>query len=154
MLPHRQRRFARLLQLALLARPSRRALLAAAALSLAAEPARAALPAEPSEAAEKKAPADASPNAADEAAREFVSGLIAGAAQKTVKELALHPFDTAKVRLQLDPANASLRDPALYADLYSGIGPAVRPTSATHRKRARLEAGENVSKRPVRSKRA
>ena len=36
------------------------------------------------------------------AAAEFWSGLLAGAVQKTVKELALHPLDTAKARQDWD----------------------------------------------------
>jgi len=56
---------------------------------------------------------------------EFVSGLIAGAAQKTVKELALHPFDTVKTRLQVAGGSRSLFEAGLYDNVYSGIGPAV-----------------------------
>ena len=41
---------------------------------------------------------------APSAAAEFYSGLLAGAVQKTVKELALHPLDTAKARLQVEPS--------------------------------------------------
>ena len=51
--------------------------------------------------------------------------LVAGAAQSTVKQLVLFPFDTLKCRLQLAGTRRSLFDGALYADLYSGIAPAV-----------------------------
>lgn len=59
------------------------------------------------------------------ASSEFLSGLVAGAAQKTVKELALHPFDTVKTRLQLTSTRRGLLDPLLYTDAYSGIVPAL-----------------------------
>ncbi|KAL3898639.1 MAG: hypothetical protein SGPRY_012800 [Prymnesium sp.] len=55
---------------------------------------------------------------------EFWSGLLAGAVQKTVKELALHPLDTAKARLQY----ASGRRTALaelFAQPYDGLLPAL-----------------------------
>ena len=49
--------------------------------------------------------------AAPSAGSEFYSGLLAGAVQKTVKELALHPLDTVKARLQTRvKAEARLRD--------------------------------------------
>ena len=55
---------------------------------------------------------------------QFASGLLAGAAQKTVKELALHPFDTVKTRLQTDQ---SRRDAlaALFDQPYAGLAPAL-----------------------------
>jgi len=58
------------------------------------------------------------------AAVEFWSGLLAGAVQKTVKEVLLHPLDTAKARMQLPGQRRSL-----FAELvrtpYAGIGPAL-----------------------------
>jgi len=59
------------------------------------------------------------------ATTEFVSGLIAGAIQKTVKELVLHPFDTVKSRIQVSGGRRSVFDATIYDDVYSGIGPAV-----------------------------
>ena len=56
---------------------------------------------------------------------EFLSGLIAGFAQKTIKEVTLHPLDTVKTRLQLTSTRRGLLDPALYKDVYSGLAPAV-----------------------------
>ena len=57
---------------------------------------------------------------------EFISGLIAGAAQKTIKEIVLHPLDTVKCRLQVaSPSRRSLFEAALYEDAYSGIAPAL-----------------------------
>ena len=67
-------------------------------------------------------------------ARELLSGLLAGAVQKTAKELVLHPLDTVKTRLQI-AAPSTRRD--LFVDLYSGITPAVASGATTnHRTRA------------------
>jgi hypothetical protein len=61
---------------------------------------------------------------APSAAAEFWSGLLAGAVQKTVKELALHPLDTAKARLQLaGPRRKLLAE--LFRAPYAGLGPAL-----------------------------
>eukprot|EP00962_Isochrysis_galbana_P046048 scaffold18374_cov124-Isochrysis_galbana.AAC.1 len=61
---------------------------------------------------------------APSAAVEFWSGLLAGAVQKTVKELALHPLDTAKARLQLaGPRRKLLAE--LFRAPYAGLGPAI-----------------------------
>ena len=58
------------------------------------------------------------------AASEFYSGMLAGAVQKTVKELALHPLDTAKARLQVTGGRrAVLRE--LFATPYDGLLPAL-----------------------------
>ena len=65
------------------------------------------------------------------AAAEFWSGLLAGAVQKTVKELALHPLDTAKARLQAPVAagwtgggrRAVFR--SLFRSPYDGLAPAL-----------------------------
>ncbi len=68
------------------------------------------------------------------AERELLSGLLAGAVQKTAKELVLHPLDTIKTRLQI-AAPSTRRD--LFVDLYSGITPAVASGATTnHRTRA------------------
>ena len=56
---------------------------------------------------------------------EFWSGLLAGAVQKTAKELVLHPLDTAKTRLQLGGSRRALVGGGLFDDAYSGIGPAL-----------------------------
>ena len=56
---------------------------------------------------------------------EFWSGLLAGAVQKTAKELVLHPLDTAKTRLQLGSSRRALVGGGLFDDAYSGIGPAL-----------------------------
>lgn len=67
------------------------------------------------------------------AAQEFWSGLLAGAAQKTVKELVLHPLDTAKARLQF-AGNRRMLIRELFADPYAGLAPALlsgAPAAAT-----------------------
>jgi hypothetical protein len=70
------------------------------------------------------AAAAAAPSRAPSAAVEFYSGLLAGAVQKTVKELALHPLDTAKARLQLAGGRrAALSE--LFAAPYAGLVPAL-----------------------------
>ena len=59
------------------------------------------------------------------ASTEFISGLVAGGAQKTIKELVLHPLDTIKCRLQIKSSRRSLVDKALYDGLYDGLAPAL-----------------------------
>lgn len=61
---------------------------------------------------------------APSATAEFWSGLLAGAVQKTVKELALHPLDTAKARLQVAGTRRVLMSELLAAP-YAGIAPAL-----------------------------
>lgn len=61
---------------------------------------------------------------APSAASEFWSGLLAGAVQKTVKELALHPLDTAKARMQLPGPRRDLFE-ELFRSPYAGLGPAL-----------------------------
>ena len=61
---------------------------------------------------------------APSAASEFYSGLLAGAVQKTVKELALHPLDTAKARLQFARGRRQVLS-ELFAAPYAGLAPAV-----------------------------
>jgi hypothetical protein len=58
------------------------------------------------------------------AAVEFYSGLLAGAVQKTVKELALHPLDTAKARLQVAGGRRAVLG-ELFAAPYAGLAPAL-----------------------------
>ncbi|KAL1503415.1 hypothetical protein AB1Y20_011466 [Prymnesium parvum] len=58
------------------------------------------------------------------AAQEFWSGLLAGGAQKTVKELLLHPLDTAKARLQLAGGRRAVLS-ELFAKPYDGVLPAL-----------------------------
>jgi len=65
------------------------------------------------------------------ASTEFISGLIAGAVQSTVKQLVLYPFDTVKSRLQVSEGDRSLFDAALYKDAYSGIGPTLLSSAPT-----------------------
>ena len=62
--------------------------------------------------------------AAPSAGSEFYSGLLAGAVQKTVKELALHPLDTAKARLQVPTGRRALLS-ELFAAPYAGLTPAL-----------------------------
>ena len=59
------------------------------------------------------------------AATEFWSGLLAGAVQKTVKELVLHPLDTAKARLQVAGGRRSMLSGELFAAPYAGLAPAL-----------------------------
>ena len=61
---------------------------------------------------------------APSAAAEFWSGLLAGAVQKTVKELALHPLDTAKARMQVG-GNRRMLVSELFAKPYAGLAPAL-----------------------------
>jgi solute carrier family 25 S-adenosylmethionine transporter 26 len=61
---------------------------------------------------------------APSAASEFYSGLLAGAVQKTVKELALHPLDTAKARLQVAGGRRQLLA-ELFKAPYAGLAPAL-----------------------------
>ena len=68
------------------------------------------------------------------ASTEFISGLVAGGAQKTIKELVLHPLDTVKTRLQVVGSRRSLFELALYERAYDGILPALlsgAPAAAT-----------------------
>ena len=65
-----------------------------------------------------------SASSAPSAASEFYSGLLAGAVQKTVKELALHPLDTAKARLQVPTGRRALLS-ELFAAPYAGLTPAL-----------------------------
>ena len=65
----------------------------------------------------------ASTLASPSAASEFWSGLLAGAVQKTVKELALHPLDTAKARLQVGGERRALLE--LFRAPYDGLTPAL-----------------------------
>jgi len=58
------------------------------------------------------------------ASAEFWSGLLAGAVQKTVKELALHPLDTAKARLQVAGGRRLLLG-QLFEAPYNGLAPAL-----------------------------
>lgn len=58
------------------------------------------------------------------AASEFYSGLLAGAVQKTVKELVLHPLDTAKARLQVARGRRQLLG-ELFESPYAGLAPAL-----------------------------
>ena len=62
--------------------------------------------------------------AAPSAGSEFYSGLLAGAVQKTVKELALHPLDTVKARLQVATGRRALLS-ELFAAPYAGLTPAL-----------------------------
>lgn len=62
---------------------------------------------------------------APSAAAEFWSGLLAGAVQKTVKELALHPLDTAKARLQVAGGGRRVAVAELFAQPYAGLAPAL-----------------------------
>ncbi len=73
------------------------------------------------------AAAAASAAPASSASAELVSGLVAGAAQKTVKQLVLHPLDTLKTRLQLgaDAPAGGLLSREMYRDVYSGVWPAL-----------------------------
>lgn len=67
------------------------------------------------------------------AAQEFWSGLLAGAVQKTAKELVLHPLDTAKARLQF-AGNRRMALKELFQDPYAGLVPAIvsgAPAAAT-----------------------
>ena len=64
---------------------------------------------------------DASPSAAS----EFYSGLLAGAVQKTVKELVLHPLDTAKARLQVAGGRREMLLGELFRAPYAGLAPAL-----------------------------
>ena len=63
--------------------------------------------------------------AAPSAGVEFWSGLLAGAVQKTAKELALHPLDTAKARLQYVGGSRRLLLGELFAAPYAGLAPAL-----------------------------
>lgn len=65
-----------------------------------------------------------SASSAPSAASEFYSGLLAGAVQKTVKELALHPLDTAKARLQVARGRRQLLG-ELFRAPYAGLAPAL-----------------------------
>ena len=96
--------------------PSRRALLQSL-------PAAAAMGAHASRAAALSA-APAAVAAAPSAGSEFYSGLLAGAVQKTVKELALHPLDTVKARLQVASGRRALLS-ELFAAPYAGLTPAL-----------------------------
>ena len=99
---------------------------AAASLTLAASPASvsaAALPVAPPRAFTPLGSTSTLALADD--AVEFWSGLLAGAVQKTAKELVLHPLDTAKTRLQLGGSRRALVGGGLFDDAYSGIGPAL-----------------------------
>ena len=58
------------------------------------------------------------------ATSEFYSGMLAGAVQKTVKELALHPLDTAKARLQVAGSRSVVLG-ELFATPYDGLAPAL-----------------------------
>lgn len=62
--------------------------------------------------------------ASPSAAAEFWSGLLAGAVQKTVKEIALHPLDTVKARLQIPGPRRDLITELLRAP-YAGLAPAL-----------------------------
>ena len=61
--------------------------------------------------------------AAPSAGVEFWSGLLAGAVQKTAKELLLHPLDTAKARLQVSSRRRALGE--LFEAPYAGLAPAL-----------------------------
>ena len=112
---------------------TRRAFLARSAATAVAAPATIAwyVNAEPASAAavsgtEAAAATAATTAAGVDARTEFISGLIAGAAQKTAKGIVLHPLDTIKTRLQLKGGSQrSLLDAELYKQLYSGVGPAI-----------------------------
>ena len=54
---------------------------------------------------------------------EFYSGLLAGAVQKTAKELVLHPLDTAKARLQVSRRRVAFAE--LIKAPYAGLAPAL-----------------------------
>ena len=102
---------------------SRRALLqsvptAAAAATFAAAPTSAAL-------SPQRPPAVTALTAAapPSAGVEFWSGLLAGAVQKTAKELLLHPLDTAKARLQFSSRRRALGE--LFEAPYAGLAPAL-----------------------------
>jgi hypothetical protein len=102
---------------------SRRSLLTALpAAAIAPHAARGVLPLLPSQARATLTVAAAV--GAPSAAAEFWSGLLAGAVQKTVKELALHPLDTAKARLQLAGPRRQLFA-ELFRAPYAGLGPAI-----------------------------
>ena len=112
--------------------PTRRNFLGTAAAAAAASLTLAASPASVSAAALPVAPplsftplGSTSTLALADDAVEFWSGLLAGAVQKTAKELVLHPLDTAKTRLQLGGSRRALVGGGLFDDAYSGIGPAL-----------------------------
>jgi len=110
---------------------SRRALLMGTVAALSARPSLSLLL--PQAAAAMPPPTDAisrvslsmASEAPPSAAAEFWSGLLAGAVQKTVKELALHPLDTAKARLQVAGSNRRLLLTELFAKPYAGLAPAL-----------------------------
>ncbi|CAM9540625.1 unnamed protein product [Ascophyllum nodosum] len=60
----------------------------------------------------------------ESAASSAVSGLVAGAAVSTSKQLLLHPVDTIKTRLQMrKEGDAEIASPELFSGLYNGVGP-------------------------------